>query len=152
MSNFVLPSLWNKLKNKKTKMFETTWMFKSWFLLKWSYWNLTSLSTHAYKSFSQFSPVKCKSSRQILLLLYQFVTFRYQPNSVFISQIYKAICYLDNLFNHLTVGFHYRSSCPVVPIFTVKHLHQSLFFNKVPGLRYRWEPGTGIFLWILRNF
>ena len=114
-------------------MFETTWMFKSWFLLKWSYWNLTSLSTHAYKSFSQFSPLKCKSSRQILLLLCQFVTFRYQPNSGFMSQIYKAICYLDNLFNHLTAGFHYRSSCPVVSVFTVKHLHQSLFFNKVAG-------------------
>ena len=32
--------------------------------------------------------------------------------------------------------------------FTGKHLCQSLFFDKVAGLR----PGTGVFLWILRNF
>ena len=32
--------------------------------------------------------------------------------------------------------------------FTGKHLCQSLFFNKVSGLR----TGAGVFLWILRNF
>ena len=35
--------------------------------------------------------------------------------------------------------------------FTGKHLCQSLFFNKVAGLRL-WDCGTGVFLWILRNF
>ena len=32
---------------------------------------------------------------------------------------------------------------------TGKHLCQSLFCNKVAGL---WDSGTGVFLWILRNF
>ena len=40
--------------------------------------------------------------------------------------------------------------------FTVKHLCQSLFFNKVAGLRrqlyWKRDSGTGLFLRILRNF
>ena len=32
--------------------------------------------------------------------------------------------------------------------FTGKHLCQSVFLNKVAG----WDSGTGVFLWILRNF
>ena len=42
------------------------------------------------------------------------------------------------------------------PKFTGKHLSQSLFFNKVAGLSpqlyYKIGYGTGVFLWILRNF
>ena len=40
--------------------------------------------------------------------------------------------------------------------FTGKQLCQSLFFNKVAGLRpttlLKRDSGTGVFLWILRNF
>ena len=41
--------------------------------------------------------------------------------------------------------------------FTGKHLCQSLFFNKVAGLRpaallKKRDPGTGVFLLILRHF
>ena len=40
--------------------------------------------------------------------------------------------------------------------FTGKHLHHSLLFNKVAGLSLqlylKGETGTGVFLWILRNF
>ena len=40
--------------------------------------------------------------------------------------------------------------------FTGKHLSQSLFFNKVAGLRFptlfKRDPGTDVFLWILQNF
>ena len=40
--------------------------------------------------------------------------------------------------------------------FTGKNLSQSLFFNKVAGLRFatllKKDPCTGVFLWILRNF
>ena len=37
--------------------------------------------------------------------------------------------------------------------FIGKSLYQSLFFNKVPGLLYwKRDPGTGFFLWVLRNF
>ena len=37
--------------------------------------------------------------------------------------------------------------------FIGKHLCQSFFFNKVPGLLYwKGDPGTGFFLWVLRNF
>ena len=42
--------------------------------------------------------------------------------------------------------------------FTGKYLYQSLFVNKVPGLRpkacnfIKKDSGTGIFLWILRKF
>ena len=39
--------------------------------------------------------------------------------------------------------------------FTSKHLCQSLFFNKVAGLRqhyFKRDSGTGVFLLILRNF
>ena len=36
--------------------------------------------------------------------------------------------------------------------FTGKRLCQSLFFNKVAGLRLQdWDSGTGVFLWILSN-
>ena len=41
---------------------------------------------------------------------------------------------------------------------TAKHLYQSLFLNKVASLSLQfywkslWHSGTGIFLWILRNF
>ena len=40
--------------------------------------------------------------------------------------------------------------------FTEKHLHWSLSFNKVAGLRpatlLKRDSTTGVFLWILRNF
>ena len=40
--------------------------------------------------------------------------------------------------------------------FTGKHLYQSLFSNKVASrglqLCYKRDPGTGVFLWILRSF
>ena len=39
--------------------------------------------------------------------------------------------------------------------FTEKHLCQGLFFNKVAGLRqlyWKRDSGTGVSLWILRNF
>ena len=40
--------------------------------------------------------------------------------------------------------------------FTAKHLYQSLFFNKVTGLRpatlFKKDCGAGFSLWILRNF
>ena len=37
--------------------------------------------------------------------------------------------------------------------FTVKHLCQSLFFNKVAGFSLqKRDSGTGVFLWVLRNF
>ena len=39
---------------------------------------------------------------------------------------------------------------------TGKHICQGLFFNKVAGLRpatlVEKELGTGVFLWVLRNF
>ena len=63
------------------------------------------------------------------------------------------------------VGSCHRSSCPEVfckigalenfSKLTGTHLCQSLFFNKVAGLSLQgWQgsPGTGDFLWILRNF
>ena len=36
--------------------------------------------------------------------------------------------------------------------FTGKQLCQSIFFNKVAGAAWKRDSGTGVFLWILRNF
>ena len=53
------------------------------------------------------------------------------------------------------VGSHQRCSVKNSVLrnftkFTGKHLCQRLFFNKVVCLA--WDSGTGVFLWILRNF
>ena len=38
--------------------------------------------------------------------------------------------------------------------FTIKHLCQGLFFDKVAGLHFNWnrDSGTGVFQWTLQNF
>ena len=58
--------------------------------------------------------------------------------------------------------WHYRSShrrCSIrkgalrnLAKFTGKHLFQSLFFNKLTGLRPAQKSNAGVFLWILRSF
>ena len=65
---------------------------------------------------------------------------------------FRSVCYRSSLRRcSVRKGVHRNFSK-----FTGKHLHQSLFFNKVPGLRpvtfEKRGSGKGVFLWILRNF
>ena len=65
----------------------------------------------------------------------------------------KETCYCLNLMKILTWFRSSHQRCSVrkgvlrnFANFTGKHLCQSLYFNKIR------ESGTGVFLWILRNF
>ena len=74
----------------------------------------------------------------------------------------KCKCFqLSYLIFNLTTNRSSHRSCSVKKCvlrnsvkLAGKHLCQSLFFNKVAGLRLyeKGDSGTGFFLWILRNF
>ena len=103
-----------------------------------------------------------------------------RPNSFFFLEhyfgdVYLYICRQLSAFSNNSVRYHLNHTFQKQPPdvhcekgilrnfikFSGKYLYQSLFFNKVAGLRQIKEicrivfnkyAGLGVFLWILRNF
>ena len=95
----------------------------------------------------------------------QSLIFKERSSNISAKSINKAIIHLEKcVFLRVTYTFRIRSShrsfswkrgaLGNFTKFTGKHLCQSVFFDKVAGLQlyYKRNSGTGVFLWIFRNF